>query len=174
MVLRGATSLRGALEGVGPENRDFFGPWNGTSKASAIWAQKSQDFQGPPLPMPQIMMLHPSKPLSISAIKTTGTLVVLCTRVMLCSVVVCKRGGRPPCSCVVWGGIQGVVAGWQGSPPPLTIEVSMDACWWGGGGCYSYIRFYPSLAVSWLAHTTHRSDHCSDDSYCFRLYMRIE
>jgi len=26
MVLRGATSLRGALEGVGPENQDFFGP----------------------------------------------------------------------------------------------------------------------------------------------------
>ncbi len=26
MVLRVATSLRGALEGVGPENRDFFGP----------------------------------------------------------------------------------------------------------------------------------------------------
>jgi hypothetical protein len=26
MVLRGATSLRGALEGVGPKNRDFFGP----------------------------------------------------------------------------------------------------------------------------------------------------
>jgi hypothetical protein len=26
MILRGATSLRGALEGVGPENRDFYGP----------------------------------------------------------------------------------------------------------------------------------------------------
>jgi hypothetical protein len=26
MVLRSATSLRGALEGVGPENQDFFGP----------------------------------------------------------------------------------------------------------------------------------------------------
>jgi hypothetical protein len=26
MVLRGATSLRGALEGVGPENQYFFGP----------------------------------------------------------------------------------------------------------------------------------------------------
>ncbi len=26
MVLRSATSLRGALEGVGPENRDFLGP----------------------------------------------------------------------------------------------------------------------------------------------------
>ncbi len=26
MVLRRATSLRGALEGVGPENQDFFGP----------------------------------------------------------------------------------------------------------------------------------------------------
>jgi hypothetical protein len=43
MVLRGATSLRGALEGVGPENRDFFGPGNGSSEASAIWAQKSRD-----------------------------------------------------------------------------------------------------------------------------------
>ncbi len=43
MVLRGATSLRGALEGVGPENRNFFGPWNDTSEASAIWAQKSRD-----------------------------------------------------------------------------------------------------------------------------------
>jgi hypothetical protein len=27
MVLRGATSLLGALEGVGPENLDFFGPF---------------------------------------------------------------------------------------------------------------------------------------------------
>ncbi len=26
MVLRGATSLLGALEGLGPENLDFFGP----------------------------------------------------------------------------------------------------------------------------------------------------
>jgi hypothetical protein len=26
MILMGATSLRGALEGVGPENRDFLGP----------------------------------------------------------------------------------------------------------------------------------------------------
>ncbi len=43
MVLNSATSLGGSLEGVGPENRDFFGPWNGTSEASAIWAQKSRD-----------------------------------------------------------------------------------------------------------------------------------
>ena len=28
MILRGATSLLGALEGVGPENRDFFDPLN--------------------------------------------------------------------------------------------------------------------------------------------------
>ncbi len=33
MVLRRATSLRGALEGVGPENRDFFGTLNGTTEA---------------------------------------------------------------------------------------------------------------------------------------------
>ncbi len=81
MVLRGATSVQGALEGVGPENRDFFGPC-GTSEAS--------------------------KPLSISAIKTTVTLIVLCTRLLLCNVVVCccvllcVRGmGRSPCICVV-------------------------------------------------------------------------
>ncbi len=42
MVFRGATSLHGH--------------WKG-------WAQKSLDFQGPPLPMPLVMMLHPSKPL---------------------------------------------------------------------------------------------------------------
>ncbi len=41
MVLRSATALRGALEGMGPENQDFFGPSNGTSKASAIWAKKN-------------------------------------------------------------------------------------------------------------------------------------
>ncbi len=35
MVLRGATSLLGTLEGVGPENLDFFGP-NGTRFACAI------------------------------------------------------------------------------------------------------------------------------------------
>jgi hypothetical protein len=41
MVLMRATSLRGALEGVGPENQDFLGPEMATSAASAIWAQKS-------------------------------------------------------------------------------------------------------------------------------------
>ncbi len=73
MVLRRATSLPGAFLG-------FF---------RHFWAHKSLDFQGPPLPMPRVMMLHSSKPLSISAIKTTGTLVVLYTRVLLCTVAVC-------------------------------------------------------------------------------------
>ncbi len=60
-------------------------------------AQKSLDFQDPLLPMPRVMMLHPSKPLSTSAIKTTGTLVVYvpeCCCVVLLCVVVCKRGGE--------------------------------------------------------------------------------
>ncbi len=147
---------------MGPENGDFFGPWNGTSEASAIWAQKSRDFQGPPLPMPRVMMLHPCT----STIKTIGTLVVLCTRVLLCSVVVCccvllfVRGvGRSPCRCVVWGGIQGVGGGWQASPSPSHYSVCIHGCMLvGGGGCFSYIRFDPSLAVSWLAHTTHSWD----------------
>jgi hypothetical protein len=45
MVLRVATSLRGALEGVGPENRDFFGPKKVEPK------------------MPLVMDSPPSKPL---------------------------------------------------------------------------------------------------------------
>jgi hypothetical protein len=49
MVLRRATSLRGALEGVGPENRDFLGPEMATSEAIAISAQKSREL---PLPLP--------------------------------------------------------------------------------------------------------------------------
>jgi hypothetical protein len=42
MVLRRATSLRGALEGVGPENRDFLSPEMATGDTIAIWAQKSR------------------------------------------------------------------------------------------------------------------------------------
>jgi len=49
---------RGGPEGVGPENLDFFGP-----RECHFRAQKSLDFQGPPLPMPLVMMLHSSKPL---------------------------------------------------------------------------------------------------------------
>ncbi len=63
MVLRGATSLLGALEGVGPKNLDFFGPKWHSFRTWHFRAQKSLDFQGPPLPMPLVMMLHPSKPL---------------------------------------------------------------------------------------------------------------
>ncbi len=36
----GLSTTRG-IWGGGPENRGFFGPWNGTSVVSAIWAQKS-------------------------------------------------------------------------------------------------------------------------------------
>jgi hypothetical protein len=63
MVLRSATSLLGALEGVGPENLDFFGPKWHSLHSCHFRAQKSLDFQGPPLPMPLVMMLHSSKPL---------------------------------------------------------------------------------------------------------------
>ncbi len=40
LVLGSQDSLRGALEGLGPGNRDLFGPEMATSEASAIWAQK--------------------------------------------------------------------------------------------------------------------------------------
>jgi hypothetical protein len=143
MVLRRATSLRGTL--------DFFGPKWHSLRSCHFRAQKSLDFQGPPLPMPRVMMLHSSKPLSMSAIKTTGTLVVLCTRVLLCTVVVCcclllcvvvcccvllcVRGvGRSPCSCVVGAGVRGVGAGWQGSPSPSHYCVGIHGCLLVGGG----------------------------------------
>jgi hypothetical protein len=60
MVLRHGTSLLGALERVGPENLDFLGPEMATS---------SLDFQGPPLPMPLVIMLHASKPLRTAPYK---------------------------------------------------------------------------------------------------------
>ncbi len=71
MVLRGATSLWGALEGVGPENRHFFAPWNGTKEASAIWAQKRPT----PVNAPR-NDVAPIKTIMYRAIKTTGTLIV--------------------------------------------------------------------------------------------------
>jgi hypothetical protein len=51
--------------------------WNGVS------VEKSLDFQGPPLPMALEMDIPPSKSFISSAIKTTGTLVILCTQVFL-------------------------------------------------------------------------------------------
>jgi hypothetical protein len=66
MVLRAATSLLSftrALEGVGSENLNFFGPkWHSLCSCH-FRAQKSLNFQGPPLPMPLVMMLHASKAL---------------------------------------------------------------------------------------------------------------
>ena len=65
MVLSCATSLLGALVGVSPENLDFLGP-NGTRFARCHFrAQKSLDFQGPPL----VMILHASKPLRTAPYK---------------------------------------------------------------------------------------------------------
>jgi hypothetical protein len=73
------------------------------------------------------------KPLSISAIKTTGTLVVLCTRVLLCTVVVCccLLLCFVVCCCVLegWGGLLVAVLceqvfrwwGLVGRAPPPTI-----------------------------------------------------
>ncbi len=58
MVLRGAISLLGALEGVGPENLDFFGPTPSSSNAP------SND-------------VAPLKAITYRAIKTTCTLIVI-------------------------------------------------------------------------------------------------
>ncbi len=46
-----ANALQGPLEGVDPENQDFLCLEMATSETIDIWAQKSQDFQGQPLPV---------------------------------------------------------------------------------------------------------------------------
>jgi hypothetical protein len=56
MVLRGATSLRGALEGVGPENLNFFGPTPSNAPCNDV---------------------APLKTITYCAIKTAGTLIVI-------------------------------------------------------------------------------------------------
>jgi hypothetical protein len=56
MILRGVTSLLGALEGVGPENLDFFGPTHSNAPRNDV---------------------APLKIIMYSAIKTTGTLIVI-------------------------------------------------------------------------------------------------
>ncbi len=42
MILMQKNPLRGPLEGVGPENRDFFGPWNGNERSECHLGPKSQ------------------------------------------------------------------------------------------------------------------------------------
>ncbi len=55
--------------------------------------------------------------------------------VVCCCVLLRVRGvGRSPCSCVVWAGIQGVGAGWQGSPSPSHYSVDIHGCLLVGGG----------------------------------------
>ncbi len=76
MVLRGETSLLGALEGVGPENLDFFGPKWHSLRSCRFRAQKSLDFQGLPPNAPR-NDVAPLKTITYRAIKTTGTLIVI-------------------------------------------------------------------------------------------------
>jgi hypothetical protein len=60
MILRGATSLVRALEGVGPKNLDFVGPKWHSLRSCHFRAQKSND-------------VAPLKIITYCAIKTTGT-----------------------------------------------------------------------------------------------------
>jgi hypothetical protein len=51
MILMQAIPFRGPLEGVGLENRDFFGPEMALSETSAIWAKKVVGILGFPPPL---------------------------------------------------------------------------------------------------------------------------
>jgi hypothetical protein len=90
MILRGATSLRGALEGVGPENLDFFGPKWHERRAQMARAQgpKKSRFSGPTSSNAPRNDVAPLKIITYRAIKTTGTLIVntesICRSCALC------------------------------------------------------------------------------------------
>jgi hypothetical protein len=64
----GKIHFEGHWKGWALKIETFLDPEMATSEASAIWAQKSPDFQGPPLPMAWVMDLPPSESLSPSAI----------------------------------------------------------------------------------------------------------
>jgi hypothetical protein len=127
MVLRSATSLRGALEGVGPENRDFFGP-----KSECHLGPKKSRFSG----------LTPSNAPSndVALLKTIkykrhknnwyiGSFMYLSAVVYCCCVLL----SVVVCCCVLegWGGLliavlcEQVFRGWglvsRAPPPPPTI-----------------------------------------------------
>jgi hypothetical protein len=50
--------MKAYLNGWILKSETFMGPDIATSDASAIWAQKSLDFQGPTLPMVLVMDTH--------------------------------------------------------------------------------------------------------------------
>jgi hypothetical protein len=68
MFLMGENHFEGDWKGWAVKIKTFLGPEMATSEGSAMWAQKSRDFHGPPLPMARVMDLPPSKSLSPCAI----------------------------------------------------------------------------------------------------------
>ncbi len=76
MVLRTATSLLGALEGVGPENLDFFG----LKRHSLHSCHFKSQFSGPTLSNAPRNDVARLKTITYRAIKTTGTLIVSMAR----------------------------------------------------------------------------------------------
>jgi hypothetical protein len=82
-----ANPFRGSFwKGWALKIETFLGPKMAISKASAICSPKSQDFQGPPLPMALVMDLPLSKFIKSKCHIKTGTLIFLCTWVLLATV----------------------------------------------------------------------------------------
>ncbi len=64
----GKSNVEGHWKGWALKIETFFSPEMATRETSAIWAQKSRDFQGPPLPIVRVMDFPASKSLRPSAI----------------------------------------------------------------------------------------------------------
>ncbi len=63
MILMLANPFRRPLEGVGSENRAFFGPWNGNKQSERLLGPKKLRFSNSTLPEARVIDLPPSKSL---------------------------------------------------------------------------------------------------------------
>ncbi len=77
MVLRGATSLLGTLEGVGPENLNFFWAQMAITSLVPFQGPKKSRFSGATPSNAPRNDVAPLKTITYRAIKTTGTLTVI-------------------------------------------------------------------------------------------------
>jgi hypothetical protein len=135
MVLRGATSLLGALEGVGLKISTFLGPEMARAKRvpfGPIRPTPSNALSNDVAPLKTIMYKRHKNNWYIGSFMYPNA-VVYCCCVLLCVVVCCcvleGRGGLPVAVLC-----EQVGAGWQESPSPTHYSVGIHGCMLVGGG----------------------------------------
>ncbi len=145
MVLRRATSLRGALEGVGPKKSWFSGPTPSNAHRNDVAALKTIKYKR-----------HKNN-------RYIGSFMYPSAVVYFWCVLLCVRGGGEvslqqccvSCEELLRGG-----GGWQASLSPSHYTVGIHGWMLVGGVCYSYIGFdttyqyFPTLTYRYIMYFT--------------------